>query len=204
MLRKILIALLVIVVLVVGAAVYFLTRTPDLSAYERFLTPTIIKMPMQKVIVVEATGNPEEISGTAIKLLYSLYYKIDGIPKFQSPPPAPRARWPLPANTSKMIGRFALPVPDNVTALPRFEPPDKITVKLDDWEYGEVAQILHVGPYDDEKRTVERLQSYVKDLGYAIAGAHEEEYLRGPTMFGKGNPEKYYTLIRYPVQPVAQ
>jgi hypothetical protein len=32
-----------------------------------------------------------------------------------------------------------------------------------------------------------------------IAGAHEEEYIKGPTMTGKGDPEKYVTIIRYQV-----
>ncbi len=28
-------------------------------------------------------------------------------------------------------------------------------------------------------------------------GEHEEEYLKGPGMFGTGGPEKYLTIIRY-------
>lgn len=63
-----------------------------------------------------------------------------------------------------------------------------------------MAEILHIGPYSAEVPTTERLQSYIKEKGYRVIGVHEEEYLKGPGMFGKGNPEKYYTIIRYRVE----
>jgi hypothetical protein len=40
----------------------------------------------------------------------------------------------------------------------------------------------------------------VLDSGYVIAGEHEEEYIKGPGMFSKGDPEKYLTIIRYRVK----
>jgi hypothetical protein len=63
-----------------------------------------------------------------------------------------------------------------------------------------VAEILHVGRYDDEGPTIRRLLEFIKASGYSVAGEHEEEYLKGPGMFGPGNPEKYLTIIRYPVR----
>jgi hypothetical protein len=33
-----------------------------------------------------------------------------------------------------------------------------------------------------------------------IVGEHEEEYVRGPGMFSRGDPEKYLTIIRYRVK----
>ncbi len=44
---------------------------------------------------------------------------------------------------------------------------------------------------------VKQLLDFVDEEGYNIIGAHEEEYLKGPTMFSKGNPEEYVTIIRY-------
>ncbi|MCK9244452.1 MAG: GyrI-like domain-containing protein, partial [Candidatus Marinimicrobia bacterium] len=57
----------------------------------------------------------------------------------------------------------------------------------------------HVGPYTTEPPTIQKLMDYITSQGYTIIGPHEEEYLKGPTMFGKGNPEKYKTIIRYQV-----
>jgi effector-binding domain-containing protein len=68
------------------------------------------------------------------------------------------------------------------------------------WEYGEVAEILHIGPYSREEPTIKRLIDFVMERGYSIAGLHEEEYVRGPTMTGPGEPEKYLTIIRYQVR----
>ena len=51
-----------------------------------------------------------------------------------------------------------------------------------------------------ETPTIEKLKKFIDNNGYKIIGAHEEEYLRGPGMFFKGNPNKYWTIIRYRVE----
>ncbi|MBI5527219.1 MAG: hypothetical protein HY897_12865 [Deltaproteobacteria bacterium] len=198
---KIIIGVVVAIVAVLGVAVFFFLRGPDLSAYERFREAAVIAMSAQKMLVVEAAGSPEAVGGKAIKLLFGTYFKLDGVSKGPGMP-APRARWPKGLNTPKeqWVGRYAMPVSDSLGALPKVDAEPGLSVKLDTWNYGEVVQILHVGPYDKETPTIERLQAFIKSKGLEIAGDHEEEYLRGPTMFGKGNPEKYYTLIRYNVR----
>jgi hypothetical protein len=49
---------------------------------------------------------------------------------------------------------------------------------------------------------MEKLKSFIAAKGYQFAGPHEEEYLRGPGMFGRGDPSKYSTIIRYRVEPI--
>lgn len=93
-----------------------------------------------------------------------------------------------------------MPVPDTVSAVPPTSARDGLEVALATWEYGEVAEILHVGPYTTEDPTVARLKSFIAERGCEIAGAHEEEYLRGPGMLFKGDPSSYLTVIRYPVR----
>jgi hypothetical protein len=117
-------------------------------------------------------------------------------------PPAPRARWPVSLDTpkSEWLGLYALPVPETTTELPQYEAQAGLNVSLTTWEYGEVAEILHIGPYDQEQPTVKRLMDFINEQGYAIIGDHEEEYLKGPTMFSRGDPEKYTTIIRYRVK----
>ena len=198
--KKVLIVVGVLLVLAVGVLAFLFMRGPDLSAYERFREPAVVTMTAQKMLVVEAIGAPEKSSGAALKSLFDLYFKLDGVEKgFQMP--APRARWPKPLDTpaEQWVGQFALAVPDALTSLPA-QPPGEAPARLETWEYGEVAQILHVGPYTLETPTIERLHAFIRANGYAIAGPHEEEYLRGPGMMGKGDPDRYYTLIRYRVK----
>ena len=49
----------------------------------------------------------------------------------------------------------------------------------------------------DETPTIEKLKAFINERGYEISGDHEEEYLKGPGMFFKGNLNKYRTIIRY-------
>ncbi len=67
------------------------------------------------------------------------------------------------------------------------------------WRYGTVAEILHVGSYATETPTIERLHQFIADQGYEIAGPHEEEYLKGPGMWGVKEKD-YLTIIRYQVR----
>lgn len=53
---------------------------------------------------------------------------------------------------------------------------------------------MHLGPYDAEMPTVERLHQFIAEKGYEIAGAHEEEYLTRPTA------KVPKTIIRYPIR----
>jgi len=57
-----------------------------------------------------------------------------------------------------------------------------------------VDQILHLGAYDQEGPTVERLHKFGEDNGYQIAGVREEEYLTTP------DAKVVKTIIRYVVK----
>ena len=67
-------------------------------------------------------------------------------------------------------------------------------MKLDTWEYGTVAQILHLGPYDREQESVERLKRFIESNGYEVAGPHEEEYLSRP------DARVMKTVVRYRIK----
>jgi hypothetical protein len=97
-------------------------------------------------------------------------------------------------------GLYAMPVPEAVTDFGGAGTSQGLSVELATWEYGEVAQILHFGRYDAEEPTVETLQGFIRSQGYVIDGLHEEEYLKGPGFLFAGNPDKYLTIIRYPVK----
>jgi len=87
---------------------------------------------------------------------------------------------------------IGLPLPEDTTSLP--QKVGGVEVKVETWEYGTVAQILHLGPYDQEEPTILRLHKFIEENGYEIAGVHEEEYLTTP------DAKVMKTIIRYPIK----
>lgn len=62
---------------------------------------------------------------------------------------------------------------------------------------GRSVQILHIGSYDEEAPTLEKLFKFVDDQGLKIDGKHHEIYLSDP---GKTETSKLKTILRYPVK----
>jgi hypothetical protein len=159
--------------------------------------PQIVEMPPQKMAVVYGSGTPEKVFTGLMPALYGSVYtlkfdrKKKGLADFKVS--GLRARYPdahlVPIEQWTHI--IGLPIPEDTTSLPQKVP--DIEVKLETWHYGTVAQILHLGPYDQERPTVERLHKFIEENGYEIAGIHEEEYLSKP------DAKVVKTLIRYPV-----
>lgn len=162
--------------------------------------PIIYAKEAQTMAVVTSTGDPNVVGEQVFKALYGAVYglkmslkktgngdfKVTGL----------RARWPdahlLPKD--HWTAYWALPIPDGTTTLPLKVPEPE--VKVEAWEYGEVAELLHIGPYTEEGPTVQRLHNFIEDSGYEIAGPHEEEYVTSPTA------KIQKTLIRYSVRRV--
>lgn len=174
----------------------------DPAAYEHLIEPRIVERADERVLEVRAIGDPDEVGGAAFGLLFQLYFSSGAAAGFT--PPVARARWQEGLDEiprGEWIGRYALPVPETLESLPEHEPPDGVTASITTWEYRTVAEILHIGPYDAEEPTIERLKAFVEAEGYHTFGGHEEEYVLGPTMAGPGNPDEYRTILRYRVRP---
>jgi len=69
--------------------------------------------------------------------------------------------------------------------------------RLERFDEGLSAQILHVGPYSAERPTIERLHRFVEEQGYKLRGRHHEIYLGDPR---RAAPEKLRTIVRHPVE----
>jgi hypothetical protein len=182
----------------VGVSGFILGCEDRLKEYEHLKEPRLCKMAKQKMLVVEMVGEPGSVGKIAFKTLFGTYYKLKEKKGFR--PPAPRGRFPKPLETPKdeWVCIFGLPIPEEVETLP--EQKGKIKARIEYWDYGEVAEILHIGPYHKEAPTIERLHKFIEEKGYKIVGAHEEEYIKGPGRFFAGDPEKYITIIRYRVK----
>ncbi len=65
---------------------------------------------------------------------------------------------------------------------------------------GKSVQIMHIGPYDDEGPTLDRLHhEYLPQHGLTFNGHHHEIYLGDPR---RSAPEKLKTVLRQPVRPI--
>jgi hypothetical protein len=161
------------------------------------LDPQIIEMPARKMAVVRTKGDPNVVGEQALSALYGSVYTLKFALKkqgqdFEVEPL--RARWPdahlLPKE--EWTGIWGLPVPDDTVTLPQKNP--AVTVTLETWDYGIVAQILHLGPFSEEGPTVKRLHDFIAENGYELTGAHEEEYL------AKIDAKQQKTIIRQPAK----
>ena len=179
----------------------------DLSKFENLREPKISDKQSLRVISVQLEGTAGEIAGKGLGLLYKAFYKLDSKDKLEKE--APRGRWKFTEgqdmtkgelSSKNLIGYFALGVRDGLSDLPESIKKDFPQIKLETWEYGKVAEILHVGGYDKEQPTIKKLYDYIEKSGYKISGLHEEEYVKGPGWIFKGNPDEYYTIIRYPIE----
>ncbi|MEJ2047894.1 MAG: GyrI-like domain-containing protein [Dehalococcoidia bacterium] len=163
--------------------------------------PVIMEMPPQKIAVVQGKGTPDKVFPEIMPALYGSAYtlkfdlKKKGLPTFKVS--GLRGRYPdahlVPKEEWTII--MGLPVPDDTASLPQKVP--AVEVKLETWDYGTVAQILHIGPYNQETPTIERLLQFIEENGYQIAGPHEEEYLTRP------DAKVVKTIIRYVVKKKA-
>lgn len=160
--------------------------------------PEIINLPSQKMAIVTAKGAPDKVFAKIFPALYGSVYSLKfglkkkGLPDFKVG--CPRARYPDIITSPKEEWTIitGIPVPEDTVSLPQKNP--EITVKLDTWQYGPSAQILHLGPYAQEDSSIKRLQQFISDSGYEITGDHEEEYQSRP------EAKVMKTIIRYPVK----
>jgi hypothetical protein len=181
------------------AYMFLFPKGPDLSKYEFLREPRITNLPAQKMLEVRVTGDPNVAGKDGFGQLFKTFFQLKRTTSGLDMVP-PRARWPKPFNTPKneWLGIYGMPIPASIITLPEQEGPVKATIAT--WEYGDVAEILHIGPYTDEPPTVQRLYKFIEQQGYTVIGEHEEEYLKGPGLFSQGDPKKYYTIIRYRVK----
>lgn len=71
------------------------------------------------------------------------------------------------------------------------------TLRVAPFEEGPVAQLMHIGPYADERPTIERLHLEIEKAGLRPRGRHHEIYLGDPR---RSAPAKLRTVIRQPVE----
>lgn len=87
------------------------------------------------------------------------------------------------------------------TALAKKKLPAIEQVRRETLYEGTSAQLLHIGPYDDEGPALARLHDdYLPAHGLRMTGAHHEIYLSDPS---RTAPARLKTILRQPVHPAA-
>ncbi|NMA15390.1 MAG: transcriptional regulator, partial [Clostridia bacterium] len=191
--------------------------------------PGIIDVPEMRFIMVDGKGDPNTSAfyKEAVEVLYGLSYSIK-MSKMGSAQPAGYFDYVVPPLEGlwwfednffdgSVIGRkdefswvMMIRQPDFVTP-EVFETAkaslskkkrgiDTSIARLEDFSEGLCAQVMHIGPYDDEPATVTALEEFIESQGYrtVMSGLrqHHEIYISDPR---KTAPEKLKTVIRHPI-----
>lgn len=77
------------------------------------------------------------------------------------------------------------------------EAPALPNVRFEAFDEGRCAQILHVGPFDAEGPTIEKVHRFAAENGFRLRGRHHEIYL---TDMRRVAPGKMKTILRHPVE----
>lgn len=189
--------------------------------YRLLKQPQIIKVPKLPIISIKGHGNPNDnpLFEKHISALYQLSYgfrmsyknePIDGYYTYSVGPL--EGFWSTLDNKmydqdkNKLTYEIFIVQPDFVTADVFKKYQNKLSEKNEyinqvEFKYieeGLCAQILHLGPFDDEPLTIERLEHYLNEQGYAITNdSHHEIYMSD---FRRVTEDKYKTLIRYKIE----
>jgi hypothetical protein len=181
--------------------------------------PTLVEVPPFEYLMVDGAGDPNtsESFQDAVETLYPLAYEIRSLVKSRQELAMVvmplEGLWWADDESAFTEGRkddweFTLLVmqPDPVTESLVAEARERLAdardlpalseVRFDTYEEGLAAQILHVGSFETEGPTVERLHAFVREEGYGLRGTHHEVYLSD---MRRTDPEKLRTVIRQPV-----
>ena len=156
----------------------------------RAFAPETIVLPDRKMLVAISVGDPNDVGDEVFARLYGTAYGT----KFKIYKPKGLAvtfgklcaMWPdahlKPKN--EWTGIWGVPVPDFFDEKYLVQKDPKNPVKLEIWEGGTYAQILHKGPYSEEGPTIVKLHEFIENELHIpmakVPGSHEEEYLTSP------------------------
>ena len=184
----------------------------------------VVDVPQMKFISIDGRIEPGMAPGTspifqqAMGALYAAAYTLKFTVRFRPADPidypvmALEGLWGTPGGgadwttSSEWEWTMMIMQPDFVTqdmftdavaqARKKRDNPYLDKLALVDFREGLSIQILHVGSYADEPRTIQRMDTFAAENGYKLHGRHHEIYLGDPR---KAKPENLKTVLRHPV-----
>ena len=191
--------------------------------------PSIVTVPAMNFIAVRGSGDPNAADGEyqqAIRLLYAVAYTIKMSKKgdhrikgyFDYVVPPLEGFWWQEDTAGVDYSRkqdfhwiAVIRLPDFVTeeefrwAVAETAEKKRMDCSVAEYltvEEGLCVQCMHIGPYDDEPATVQKMHAFMEQEGYDLditdERRHHEIYLSDAR---KTAPEKLKTVIRHPVKP---
>jgi hypothetical protein len=184
--------------------------------------PISVKVPRMNFLMVHGRGDPNTSKDfqEAIGALYSLSYTMKFMLKY-GPSKAEHIVMPLEtlwwtdkgadfltAEKSSWNWTAMIAQPEHVTkdliskakaelARKKKVVPAIDKVKFEAFEEGLSAEILHTGPYSEERTSIERLHKFIAESGHKPRGKHHEIYMSDPQ---RTKPEKLKTILRQPME----
>ena len=199
-------------------------RKQEKNLYGVKQTPVIVEVPKQKFILLKGKGNPNEVDfSDRISSLYSLAYAIkmlfkDVMKNKTDNDITDFTVYPLEGLWEKVNGaeldknklEYALMIkqPDFITQEIFTKALENVKKKKPDALYDEISfieieegksiQILHVGSYDDEQKSFEKMNEFARKRDLTrIGDFHKEIYLSNKN---RTSEEKQKTILRYSVK----
>ena len=199
-------------------------RKQEKNLYGVKQTPIIVEVPKQKFILIKGKGNPNETDfSDRISALYSVAYAIKMLFKNAMKNKTDSeitdfTVYPLEGLWEKVDGKeldkskleytLMIKQPDFITQEIFTEALENVKKKKPNALYDEMSfreieegksiQILHVGIYDDEPKSFEQMNEFVRKLNLTRIG----DFLREIYLSNKNrtSEEKQKTILRYSVK----
>lgn len=199
-------------------------RKQEKNLYGVKQTPIIVEVSKQKFILIKGKGNPNETDfSDRISALYSVAYAIKMLFKNAMKNKTDSeitdfTVYPLEGLWKKVDGKeldkskleytLMIKQPDFITQEIFTEALENVKKKKPNALYDEMSfreieegksiQILHVGSYDDEPKSFEQMNEFVRKLNLTrIGDFHREIYLSNKN---RTSEEKQKTILRYSVK----
>ena len=194
--------------------------------------PSIVEVPPMSFVAVRGTGDPNDEGGeykSALELLYGMAFtikmsyksdfRIEGYFEYVVPPL--EGLWWQHGVEGMDYSRKADFNWISMIRLPEFvtkevfdkaaeiaagkKKTDFSRTEFFTYNEGLCVQCMHIGPFDDEPATVEKMHEYAAANGYqpdfSAGRLHHEIYLSDPR---RAAADKLRTVVRHPVRPMAQ
>jgi hypothetical protein len=187
----------------------------------------VVDVPEFKFVMIDGRIEPGEAPGTspgfdeALAALYSAAYTLKFISKLRKQEPIDYPVMALEGLWWVEDGNFDITIKDNWVYTLMIMQPDHITpemftaalsqaakkrpnpalarLRLEAFREGLCVQTMHLGPYDTEPATIDKMQRWAAENGYRMASKHHEIYMGDPR---RAQPEKLKTILRHPVERI--
>ncbi|ALV22407.1 GyrI-like domain-containing protein [Carnobacterium antarcticum] len=200
-------------------------RKKDKNIYLPKEQPTIVTLPKIQYLMIEGEGNPNGSGfSQTIEALYAYSYALKMSPRkgietagyydytvfpleafWDSKVPVVKG---APLDKDQLLYCIMIRQPEFITEMLVEKVEETVAKKvpkemrdrvfLRSLEEGRNLQILHVGSYDDEPRSFQRMSDYCDEQGLERIGhVHKEIYLSDAR---KVAPDKLKTVLRFPIK----